>query len=65
MQARSKSLKRTGYHRTDGHDSRQAAERSKAGAEDRLNRIKESVNAACTAFFTRRGLANHARFNRW
>jgi hypothetical protein len=52
---------RVGYHRTDGHHPQGG--RSRMTAEDRLNRLKESVNAACTAFFARRGMSGSAAFN--
>jgi hypothetical protein len=43
-----------GYHRIDGHHR---TERSKVVAEDRLNRLKGSVNAGRDAFFARHGIA--------
>jgi hypothetical protein len=61
MQAKS-TRKLGGYYRTDLLHS---ALRSQATAENRMNRLKQSVNLACEAFFRRRGMTENAIFNHW
>jgi hypothetical protein len=59
MQTQAKSRNIGGYHRTDRVELR------KADPEHRLDRLKVSVNAACTAFFARRGMEARTAFNHW